>query len=76
VLTRHRERARCALLEGMATRSLHDVKNVRAICIGICQYRRKCLCYSCFLDSRSMRSTRDNVRRESRVVVNGAMRGL
>jgi len=60
----------------MATCSLHDVKTVRAICIGACQYRGKCLYYSCFLDSLSMRLTRDHVRRESRVVVNGAMHGL
>jgi hypothetical protein len=76
VLTWHRESARRALFGDMTMRSHHDAKNARAIGIGICQYRRKCLHYSCLLDSRSMRSTRDHVRRESHQVVNRAARGL
>jgi len=67
---------RRALFDDAAMRWHDDVKNVRTICIGICQYRRKCLYYSCFLDSRSMRSRRDHVRRESRMLVNRPARGL
>jgi hypothetical protein len=49
------------IVDDKAVRSHHDVKNARAICVGICQYRRKRLYYSCFFDSRLIRSTRDHV---------------
>ena len=58
------------------TRARRDAGNACAICIDICQDCRKCLCRSCFLDSRLLRSSRDESACESRNVVNGGVRGL
>jgi hypothetical protein len=76
VLTQQGERTRCALFDGTTMRWRADAKNPRAACIGVCQDCRKCLCRSYFFDSRFTHSKRDHVVRESRNVVNIAMRGL
>ena len=76
VLTRGRARASRASCDDATTCSHHDVRNTCAVCVFVCQDCRKCLCRRHFLDSRPMHFLLEQSRRESRNVVNVAVRGL
>ena len=76
VLTPRRRSASRATCDDAARCWHPDTRSAFVSCIDICQDCRKCLEYSCFLDSCTMHFLRAQWPRESRNVVNGAVRGL
>ena len=75
-LTRRRVSTSRTSRDDANARTHHDAGNARTIVFGTRQHCRKYLCCSDFFDSRATHFLRDEVQREARNVVNGAVRGL